>query len=261
MGEPPPTPRTFDVLGTPLLATDYGVLAARCRALAREPRATALEFANTHLVALRRHDPAFAALTAATDFFLPDGMPLIWRMNALGAGLTDRVYGPAFMRRCFETAPAAFTHFLLGGSPECGKRLRAAIAQWNPAAKILGSFHGNCGADGVFPGADDDRLVEELNRLSPDFIWVGLGTPKQQAWVHRNKPRLARGILLSVGFAFDVHAGLKPDAPLWMQRRGLTWLFRLFSEPRRLAGRYLKYNSLFLWYLLRDGVAAQPRRG
>ncbi|MBI5772589.1 MAG: WecB/TagA/CpsF family glycosyltransferase [Verrucomicrobia bacterium] len=259
MTEAPTTPRTFNVLGTPLLATDYDALAAQCRALAREPRVTALEFANTHLVTLRRHDPAFAARTAATDFFLPDGMPLIWRMNSLGAGLKDRVYGPAFMRRCFETTPASFTHFLLGGSPECGKRLRAAIGQWNPAAEIRGSFHGNCGLDGIFPGEDDDRLVEELNRLSPDFIWVGLGTPKQQAWIHRNKPRLARGVLCSVGFAFDVHAGLKPDAPLWMQQRGLTWLFRACSEPQRLAGRYLKYNSLFLWYLLRDGLAGRGK--
>lgn len=259
MAEASPTLRTFDVLGTPLLATNYDALAAQCRLLAREPRVSALEFANTHLVTLRRHDPAFAALTAATDFFLPDGMPLIWRMNSHGAGLADRVYGPTFMRRCFETTPASFTHFLLGGSPECGKRLRAAIKEWNPAAEVLGSFHGNCGLDGVFPGEDDDRLVEELDRLAPDFIWVGLGTPKQQAWIHHNKSRLARGVLLSVGFAFDVHAGLKPDAPHWMQQRGLTWLFRFCSEPRRLAGRYLKYNSLFLWYLLRDGLSGRRK--
>ena len=96
--------------------------------------------------------------------------------------------------------------------------------------------------------------MAELERLSPDFIWVGLGTPKQDAWVKRQKSQLRRGIVLSVGFAFDVNAGMKPDAPPWMQRWGLTWLFRFASEPRRLAGRYFKYNSLFLWYLAADGL-------
>ena len=95
-------------------------------------------------------------------------------------------------------------------------------------------------------------MLEEINRLSPDFIWVGLGTPKQQEWIHRHKPALRRGVLLAVGFAFDVNAGLKKDAPAWMQRAGLTWAFRAFSEPQRLLTRYLRYNSLFLYYLLKD---------
>jgi N-acetylglucosaminyldiphosphoundecaprenol N-acetyl-beta-D-mannosaminyltransferase len=96
--------------------------------------------------------------------------------------------------------------------------------------------------------------MEEIHRLSPDFIWIGFGTPKQQAWVHRYKARIARGVILTVGFGFDVNAGMKPDQPMWMQRLGLGWLFRLWSEPGRLFGRYLKYNSLFIWYLLWDGV-------
>ena len=99
--------------------------------------------------------------------------------------------------------------------------------------------------------------VEEINRLSPDFIWLGLGTPKQQAWIYQYKSRIQRGVLLAIGFAFDVNAGLKPDAPLWMQRVGLTWFYRLCSEPRRLGPRYLRYNSLFLYYLLRDGLGGR----
>ncbi len=233
---------------------------AQCQRLAHQPRVTAVEFTNTQIVTLRRHDPVFRSITGAFDYFLPDGMPLVWCLNRQGAGLSDRVYGPEFMR-CFMTAtPSPGTHYLLGGSPECGDRLRAAVAGWNPAAKIVGAFHGRCGADGVPSGADDEQVVAEINRLSPDFIWVGLGTPKQQAWIQRNKGRLARGVVFSVGFAFDLHAGMKSDAPGWMQRRGLTWLFRLGSEPRRLAGRYLKYNCLFLWYLLRDGPSGQVRQ-
>ena len=97
-------------------------------------------------------------------------------------------------------------------------------------------------------------IVDEINRLEPDLIWIGLGTPKQQEWIARNKPRLRRGVALAVGFAFDVNAGTKKDAPAWMQRMGLTWLFRMASEPGRLFGRYLNYNSLFLAYLLGDSI-------
>ncbi len=250
----------FNVLGTVLQATDYAGLMIFCRSLAQQPRVHALEFANTHVVTLRRHDPDFRKITGAFDYFLPDGMPLVWCVNRQGARLSDRLYGPAFMRRLLEATPAPATHYLLGGSPECGLRLRAAIAVWNPEVRIIGSFHGFCASDGVFSGEDDDKVVVEINRLAPDYIWVGLGTPKQHAWIQRNKHRLIRGVLLSVGFAFDVHAGLKPDAPPWMQRWGLTWLFRLGSEPRRLAERYFKYNSLFLWYLLRDGLLGQAGR-
>jgi N-acetylglucosaminyldiphosphoundecaprenol N-acetyl-beta-D-mannosaminyltransferase len=102
--------------------------------------------------------------------------------------------------------------------------------------------------------AVEKKVLDELIRLSPDFIWVGFGTPKQQAWVKRYKDILPRGVILTVGFAFDVNAGMKPDAPPWMQRLGLTWIFRLWSEPRRLGPRYLRYNFLFLWYLFWDGV-------
>jgi N-acetylglucosaminyldiphosphoundecaprenol N-acetyl-beta-D-mannosaminyltransferase len=108
--------------------------------------------------------------------------------------------------------------------------------------------------DGYFRGEDEEQIVAEINRVSPDFIWVGLGTPKQQEWIHRNKSRIRRGVIFAVGFAFDVNAGTKPDAPEWMQRHGLTWLFRLLSEPRRLALRYLRYNTLFVFYLCKDAL-------
>jgi N-acetylglucosaminyldiphosphoundecaprenol N-acetyl-beta-D-mannosaminyltransferase len=193
-------------------------------------------------------------------------MPLIWCLRLAGARLRDRVYGPAFMRQFLAGVPPDFTHYLLGGSEACGAQLRNVFSKLNPGIRFIGSFHGKCAADGRLEGAADEQVIEEINRLSPDFIWVGFGTPKQQAWLKRCKPRLLRGVVLTVGFAFDVNAGIKPDAPLWMQRLGLTWVYRLASEPRRLASRYLRYNSLFLFYLLWDGLrgrawgkAADPR--
>ena len=246
--------KTLHVLGTPLLVTDYDELTGSCLAWARQPGCRAMEFVNTHIVTLHRHDPAFREIMSAYDFLLPDGMPLVWCLNRAGAGLRDRVYGPTFMRKFLETAPGGFTHYLLGGSEECGARLREIFSKANPNAKFVGSFHGKCGADGLLEGGAEDKVLEEINRLSPDFIWVGFGTPKQQAWAKRHKHLLKRGVILTVGFAFDANAGLKPDAPAWMQRTGLTWLYRMVTEPRRLGPRYFKYNSLFLYYLLWDGL-------
>ena len=112
---------------------------------------------------------------------------------------------------------------------------------------------------GYFSAAEEASILDEIERLNPDFIWVGRETPKQQDWIHRYKSRLKRGVIFAVGFAFDVNAVTKKDAPAWMQRFGLTWLFRIVSEPRRLLGRYLKYNTLFLFYLARDTIFARQK--
>jgi len=250
----PPQPRTLTVLGTRLLVTSYVELGGFCQRWARLPGVRALDFANTQTVTMCRHEPEFRAAAAALGHIAPDGMPLIWCLNRAGAGLRDRVYGPTFMRHFLNTVPGGFTHYLLGGSAECGARLREVFTRNNPAVRFVGGYHGRCDAAGRLDPADEARVIAELNELAPDFIWVGFGTPKQQAWVQRYRARLRRGMILTVGFGFDVNAGMKPDQPLWMQRLGLGWLFRLCSEPRRLLGRYLKYNSLFLFYLLRDGL-------
>ncbi len=238
-----------------MVVTTYEQLSEECQKLARSDRPWAIDLTNTQIVTMRRHIPTFRELTSRIDFFVPDGMPLIWSLNRHGAGLTDRVYGPKFMRHCLLHSPAPFTHYLLGGSPECLAALRGRLLAEQPGLKIIGSQHG------YFKAEDEEEIVREINSLSPDFIWIGLGTPKQQAWIHRHKAGIRRGVILAVGFAFDVNAGTKPDAPDWMQRRGLTWLFRTVSEPQRLAMRYLRYNTLFLFYLCKDALFKRGSAG
>lgn len=247
----PGPPRIQPCLGTPLTITDHAGALDLCLALAGSGRPAAAEFCNTQIVTLRRSDPDYRRISEAFDHFIPDCTPLLWLLNAHGAGMKDRVYGPAFFDHALRHSPAGVTHFLLGGSEECGAVLKEKYQRLNPSLRIVGSFHGRCDAAGVL-GADDRQVLETLQRLKPDLIWVGLGTPKQQRWIHRIKPSLASGMLLSVGQAFDVNAGLRKDAPGWMQRSGLTWLYRLGCEPRRLLGRYLRHNTEFIVYLLAD---------
>jgi N-acetylglucosaminyldiphosphoundecaprenol N-acetyl-beta-D-mannosaminyltransferase len=242
------------VLGTQLLATSYEALSEQLLESLAKPSPLAVDFANTHVLTMRRHETPFGRLAACMDLVIPDGMPLVWAMNARGAGLRDRVYGPTFTRRFLASCPGDKTHYLVGGSEECGRRFRERMLALNPSLNFIGGYHGRCSLDGLL----DHQVVvlAEIVEKRPDFIWVGLGTPKQYGWIARIKPLLDHGVLLAVGFAFDVNAGMKTDAPLWMQRLGLTWLYRMASEPRRLITRYLKWNVLFLAYL-----AAESLRG
>ena len=245
---PPEIRPPRQVLGTTLECTSYTNFTARARALSRGPGATAVDFTNTQIVTMRRHEPPFREITSRFDFFVPDSSPLIWCMNWQGPRTAERTYGPAFMRHCVAHSPASLKHYFLGGSEECLQKLVCGFRDLNPAVQIVGA------RNGYFQPADEGAILAEINQLAPDFIWIGLGTPKQQDWIHRHKAAIQRGVLFAVGYAFDVNAGTKPDAPAWMQRVGLTWLYRMCAEPRRLLPRYLKYNSLFLWYLLWDGL-------
>ena len=253
-------PRTIPILGIPLVATTYDDLSQRIIGHVRTGGSSPLgvDFANTQIVTMRQHDPSFAALSACIDVTVPDGMPLVWAMNRRGAGLGDRVYGPTFTRTFLASCPAGMTHYLIGGSEECGRKFRERMTALNPSLRFVGGYHGRCTAAGVLE--DDAAVLAEIREKRPDFIWVGLGTPKQYAWIGRVKPLLDHGVMLAVGFAFDVNAGTKPDAPMWMQRLGLTWLYRMASEPRRLAGRYLKWNTLFLFYLAAESLRSGDRK-
>jgi len=245
--------KTIPILGTPLAVTSYTDLSRFLFDRSCQPGAFAVDFSNTHIVTMRRHEPAFRRLASCMDLFVPDGMPLVWVLNAKGAALKDRVYGPTFTRRFLASAPTGATHYLVGGSEECGKKFRERMIGNNLSLDFVGGYHGMCSSDGVLD--DDARVLNEIRSLRPDYIWVGLGAPKQYAWISRIKPLLDHGILLAVGFALDVNAGTKNDAPMWMQASGLTWLYRMASEPNRLISRYAKWNTLFLWYLLRDSLS------
>lgn len=204
--------------------------------------AVVVDFTNTHIVSMWNTDPAFREIAGSVDIFVPDSMPLTWAVNAAAGKrvMDDRVYGPTFMRRCLESSPPTVRHYFLGASEDCLQALLAALRRRNSELNIIGSHNG------YFADSKRATICAEINTARPDVIWIGLGTPKQQAFAAWLKPRLSQGVVLLVGFAFDVNAGRKKDAPIWMQERGLTWLYRTASEPRRLLSRYLVHNTIFL---------------
>lgn len=244
------------VLDTPCTVTGTEGFIAEVQQLARrETGATCVDFTNVHIVAQRRVDPEFRRITDTMDYFVPDSQVLVWAVRLLGGKAASRAYGPVFLRECVRATPAPFTHYFLGGSAECVEKVQHALKALQPGLQIVGAHHG------YFDASEEARIVEEINRLRPDFIWVGLGTPRQQDWMHRHRGAIRRGVILAVGFAFDVNAGTKPDAPAWLRDSGFTWLYRLCREPRRLLWRYVKYNTIFLWFLLGQWLRCVFRRG
>src|SRR5438132_8139940 len=125
--------RVIDVLGTPLTATTYDEFMRYCCVLAEKGGTWAVDLSNTHVITMRRHKPKFREITDVFDFFLPDGMPLIWCLNWKGADLRDRVYGPKFMRHFMVRSPSSYRHYLLGASQDCLRQLRERLLAQQPA--------------------------------------------------------------------------------------------------------------------------------
>lgn len=243
------SPSRPHVLGMPVDAVDYDSALNICLEAAAQQYPLTVTAANTHLIALARHDASFASTIQAFDLVLPDGMPLIWSLRAYGFDLKDRVYGPYFMRHAMLMAPSPSRHFFFGGKSETLSALTTAIQKLRPEIEIAGTFSPPFRE---WSESDESEFAEKINASSPDFIWICLGGEKQERWIIKNRHRFPRGILVGVGDAFALLAGERPFAPMWMQKRGLTWLYRFTQEPGRLWKRYIKFNTLFLWYLLRD---------
>ena len=247
--------RTLPVIGLPLACTDYaGAVDWILRKAAERNTAFAVEAANTHVAALARSDEAFGATMRRFDLIVPDGMPLIWSLNAAlppAERLKDRVYGPTLMLETLKATDGRpeFRHFLFGGKESTLINLKSVFAERFPGVSIAGAYSPPFGE---WPDDEFDRICTRIRESGANLIWVGLGCPKQEHWIARHKDRLPPGVYFGIGAAFAFHAGEVSQAPALLQKIGMEWAYRIAAEPRRLFKRYFTYNSLFLWYSLRD---------
>lgn len=253
---PTELPPAFNVLGTPVHKVTYASALDRCLALARRGRPAAVSACNTHLVTLARMDKKFHEVMGDFDLVVPDGYPLVWCMNTMGAGLKDRVYGPYLMKYILERTPRPWKHFFFGGTEDCLSRLRDAAKKMQPDIEIAGWLSPPFG---TWSQEDEHRFAATITASGADFIWVALGGGRQETWIRDHLRHFRSGVFFAVGDAFELLAGGRPFAPEWMQHRGLTWLYRLAQEPRRLFGRYLQFNSRFLFYRFRDILLGTPK--
>jgi len=196
-----------------------------------------------------RERPEVMAALRAADMVAADGMPVVWLQRRLGAPFAERVYGPDLLLALAErTVETGLRHVFYGGMPGVPEQLAASLTQKLPGLQVAAAISPAVKPLGSTP---DGEAAEQLNALNAQIIWVGLGSPKQDLWMAQHRPLLTAPLLIGVGAAFDMLAGVKRQAPRWMQRTGLEWLFRLAQEPGRLGKRYLVYNPQFMWLALR----------
>jgi N-acetylglucosaminyldiphosphoundecaprenol N-acetyl-beta-D-mannosaminyltransferase len=236
---------TREILGVPVAMTDYrGAIDAMDSMVERRERGYVCAVA-VHALTVGLDDPEMAAALRDATLVLPDGMPVVWAANMLGANLSDRVYGPELMLRYSDRCAERGHRVWLYGGRDQGSLVQLALnlRRRHPGINIVGGYSPPFRP---MTEEEEDALVDQINDARADVLWVGIGVPKQEKWMARMRERLDAPVLIGVGAAFDFHAGLVPQAPLWMQRLGLEWLFRLVQEPRRLWRRYLRYNPRFV---------------
>lgn len=233
-----------DLLGVLVDALDYDAAIGKVLTAARARQPLALTALAVHGVMTGVNDPAHRARLNALDVVAPDGQPVRWGLNLLhGTGLRDWVSGPELVLRVLDRmAREELPVYLYGSTPATLDRLAASLRRRFPALRIAGAEPSKfrLAAPGELAG-----IAERITASGARLVLVGLGCPRQEAFVFAMRPRLDVP-LMAVGAAFDYHAGLLRPAPVWMQQSGLAWLWRLLLEPRRLWRRYLVYNSRYL---------------
>ena len=203
---------------------------------------------GVHGVMEAQKDGEIKQIHNQADLVTPDGMPLVWLNHFFGQHHVGRVYGPDLMLVvCQRSLTGGYRHFLYGGADGVAEKLATNLQQRYTGLQIVGSYSPPFRP---MTPAEDNAIVTQINESGADIVWVGLSTPKQERWMAAHVKQIKAPVLIGVGAAFDFHAGLKPQAPRWMQQSGLEWCFRLLSEPRRLGPRYLVNNPRFLWLLL-----------
>jgi N-acetylglucosaminyldiphosphoundecaprenol N-acetyl-beta-D-mannosaminyltransferase len=211
---------------------------------------------TVHGVMESQRDEELRRIHSAAGLVTPDGMPLVWLSRLMGFRHVERVYGPDLMLAvCQRSAEWGSRHFFYGGGPGVAEKLVARLQSRFPGLKLAGTYSPPFSP---LTPEEDRAVVERINAAQPDIVWVGISTPKQERWMAAHVGRLSAPVLAGVGAAFDFQAGMKRQAPRWVQKNGLEWVFRLLMEPRRLWRRYLINNPWFLWLILRQVLGKEP---
>ena len=263
MGNPVPDKQT--VVGIGISKTSYAEVVELCERWAMERRhsppasARYICITSVHGIMMARSDPELANILNSAEIATPDGMPVVWALRSFGARNQQRVYGPTLMLElCRRAAETGLRIFLYGGREETLPALVSALRTRFPGLTVAGSYSPPFRS---LTENEDGDIQEMILKSDADFVFVGISTPKQEKWMYEHRRSFPGTTLIGVGAAFDFFAGRVRQAPVWMQRNGLEWLFRLIMEPARLWKRYLLITPKFLplWAMQRWRMRARLR--
>lgn len=234
---------TCNIMGIDIVVTDMAKTLHMIEERLQEWRGKYICVANVHTTVTAHNDSRYRAVQQGAVMALPDGGPLSAYSRERGYTEAQRVTGPDLMKEILKiSAKKGWSHYFYGSTRETLDLLKQKIQQRYPGTKIAGMYSPPFRE---LTPHEDAEIVKRINEANPDFVWVGLGAPKQEIWMAAHEKRI-QALMIGVGAAFDYEAGNIKRAPLWMQRHNLEWLYRLMQDPRRLFKRYLTTNIEYL---------------
>lgn len=205
---------------------------------------------NVHTVVTSYENVDYCVIQNDAILSIPDGGPLSSIGRHRGYKEMHRTTGPSYLDEIMKiSVNIGWRHFFYGSTNETLEKLKFKLERNYPGINIVGMYSPPFRSIST---KEDKEIVDQINQTYPDFVWVGLGAPKQERWMAEHQG-IVRGFMVGVGAAFDYFAGNIRRAPEWMQKSNMEWLYRLLQDPKRLFLRYFYTNTKFLWYILIKG--------
>ena len=237
------------LIASPVTALPFEKQIATMLAWASRYESKVVCVANVHMLTEAYKHTEFASVLENADLVTPDGMPLVWMIRLMGVGEQNRVAGMDILLSLCQLAPVHnISIFFLGSEKEILERIREKLRTEFPSLKIAGMeplpFR-------PLTQAEDDAIIKKIHESGAGLVFVSLGCPKQEYWMAQHKGKV-QAVMIGLGGAFPVYAGIHKRAPRWLRESGLEWLYRLIQEPRRLSRRYWNTNPTFIWLALKQ---------
>lgn len=240
-----------EVLGIPVHAASMPSALSQVASWAHHSESRAVFFCNAHSLAHARSNGDFRQVLDSADLRLPDGAPVAYMLRRSGFEDQTRVSGPDLMLHYMATAEdRGEPVFLYGSTPSTLDKLLVRLSEDHPRLMV----HAYSPPFRELTHEEDEEIVQRIIASGAKTVWVALGCPKQEQWITDHRDRIP-AVMLGVGAAFAFHAGVAPRAPEWMQKRGLEWLHRLATDPKRLWKRYLVTNTTFIFYAIVSSIS------
>jgi N-acetylglucosaminyldiphosphoundecaprenol N-acetyl-beta-D-mannosaminyltransferase len=251
------TPRTMILgVGIDRLTMDEAVMAFQ-RLIARGSPALAVSL-NVDICMQIQRDEDLREIYRGADLVLVDGTPMMWAARFLGTPFPGRVSGSEFVPTfCVTAAREGYAIFLLGAAPGVAEKAKRQLEHEHRGLRIVGTYAPPAGFER--DERENARIVQIVQQARPDVLFTAFGTPKQEKWLVRFRDELRVPVAMGVGSSFDYLAGRLKRAPMWMQRAGIEWTYRLMQEPRRLWKRYLLEDPPFVYHVVKQRLRQSAR--
>lgn len=241
---------TCNIMGVNIAAVDMGWLVGYLSAHINDLSGDYICVSNVHTTVTAFEDREYLKIQNGGIMAIPDGGPLSSVGQRRGFENMKRTTGPSLMGEIFKiSAENCYRHYFYGSTDETLKKLYASLTETYPGIQIAGMYSPPFRP---MTEEEDRESVEKINETKPDFVWVGLGAPKQEKWMAEHQGKV-NGLMVGVGAGFDYYAGNIKRAPGWMQKCNLEWVYRLLQDPKRLFGRYWHTNTRFIWNVMIKG--------